>query len=172
MKLKLKAEPITETDANCALLKNHRPGMVLRKSFWSWHRRKVAPSPHQGKNTSWTRAQVQECIQKMPYRSQHPVNRRKCRRTSLVLNQDARLSVIHKKTRILTFVNRDYFSNFGIVDDLSRFHLQVFRSLPPNANRLPTQIPAQMVFSLIPDLWIVDACFMATMLPQSMRFSQ
>ena len=31
MKMKLKAEPIAETDANCALLQNHRPGTVLRK---------------------------------------------------------------------------------------------------------------------------------------------
>ena len=40
----------------------------------------------------------------------------------------------------------------GIADALSRFHMQVFRSLAPNANRYPTAIPAQLLSSLTWDL--------------------
>ena len=85
MKFKLKAEPFAETDANCALLQNHRPGTVLRKWFQSWHKMQVACTPHQGKDMNWSRAQVQEIKYLTLLSTRWIGGKRPCR----VLNQDA-----------------------------------------------------------------------------------
>ena len=61
-------------------------------------------------------------------------------------------SLLHVAAQFSFFFSAEHVAEAdnGVADALSRFYIQVSRSLAPNANKHPSKIPVQLLSSLSP----------------------